>query len=381
MSKRDLYIKAKSTGSAFIGWQRPSDWLPMPTVTSADDIFVGLHAIFPSGNNFAAFRFTTSTGNYQVDWGDGTVTTHASNTIAEHTYDYTTYDTANATLSSRGYKQVIIIVTPVSGLLRTASFQLRRTTTPAQNQSYATGFLDCILSMPNANTGQAIQFGGTTVRHSYCERFELKSIGSCTILQDLFYECDSLESVLLPNTSNVQGMANMFRNCSSLKEVPLFDTSSATSMNAMFSGCRALRTIPLFNTQNVTNTASMFGSCAALQSVPLLNTQNVTSMVTMFLDCFSIQEIPAFNTSSVTNMTQAFQNCRSLDRTDIVCPVSVNFQNCQLSQSALVNIFNNLIDRSSTTAANINISGNWGASALTTAERDIALNKNWTITG
>jgi hypothetical protein len=74
-------------------------------------------------------------------------------------------------------------------------------------------------------------------------------------------------------------------------------------------------------------------------------------------------------------------NCNSLDRTDIVCPVSVVFSSCQLSQAELVNIFNNLVDRSATTAANINITGNWGASALTTAERDIALDKNWTITG
>jgi hypothetical protein len=63
-------------------WQRPVDWLPMPTITSEHDIFVGLHAIFEKGNNYVAFRFTTNTGQYRVDWGDGSSPTlHNSNTI------------------------------------------------------------------------------------------------------------------------------------------------------------------------------------------------------------------------------------------------------------------------------------------------------------
>jgi hypothetical protein len=60
---------------------------------------------------------------------------------------------------------------------------------------------------------------------------------------------------------------------------------------------------------------------------------------------------------------------------------TVVLTNCQLSRTALVEIFTNLVDRSATTSANINISGNWGATALTAGERAIATAKNWTITG
>ena len=43
---RDLYIKANASASTK-EWVRPSDWLPMPTnITSADQIFVALHAVF-----------------------------------------------------------------------------------------------------------------------------------------------------------------------------------------------------------------------------------------------------------------------------------------------------------------------------------------------
>jgi surface protein len=433
MSKRDLYIKASASASE--DWVRPADWLPMPTVVDTDDTFVGLHAIFPEGQNYCAFRFTTSTGQYRVDWGDGTIDLVDSNVTAQHDYDYATYDPTDATLSSRGYKQAIITVTAVSGLLRTCNFQQRFVTTPAQNQAYSTGFLDCILSMPNANTGISIVFGGSTVGHRRVERFNVLTTGGASRLDNLFSECirleevplfntsnitvmlsmfsgcRSLQSVPLFNTSNVTNMQGMFLNCSSLQSVPLFDTSNATSMQTMFSGCNSLQTVPLFNTNSVTLMLSMFVNCSSLQSVPLFDTSNATSMLTMFNGCSSLQSVPLFDTSNVTNMQNMFngctslksipalsttsitttsgldfganftRDCLSLTRCELIFARTVSMVNNQLSRTALVEIFTNLVDRSSTTAANIDISGNWGASALTTAERDIALNKNWTITG
>ena len=60
---------------------------------------------------------------------------------------------------------------------------------------------------------------------------------------------------------------------------------------------------------------------------------------------------------------------------------TVVLQNCQLSRDALVEIFTNLTNRTATTSATIDITGNWGASALTASDRLIATNKNFTITG
>ena len=373
---RDLYIRANASASTK-EWVRPSDWLPMPTnITSADQIFVGLHAVFESGQNYCAFSFTTSTGQYQVDWGDGTVTLHNSNTIAQKNYDYASI--SNSTLCSRGYKQIIIKVTPVSGNLSGCNFQQRFVTTPAQNQAYATGFLDCILSMPNATS---ITFGGITIRHSYVERFDVKTIGSVNSMQQMFYNCFSLQSVPLFNTQNVISMSNMFYNCFSLQSVPLFNTQNATDMGSIFFGCYSLQSVPLFNTQKVTAMQQMFQNCFSLQSVPLFNTQNVTSMSSMFQNCVSLNFIPSFNTTLVTNFTAFANGCVSLDRCTTIFRNSVGLQNCQLSKDALVEVFTNLTNRTSTTSATIDITGNWGATALTSADRLIATNKNWTITG
>ena len=448
---RDLYIKASASASASTKeWVRPSDWLPMPTnITSADQIFVGLHAVFESGQNYCAFSFTTSAGQYQVDWGDGTVSLHNSNTIAQKNYDYASI--SNSTICSRGYKQVIIKVTPVSGNLLTCNFQQRFVTTPVQNQPYATGFLDCILSMPNATS---IAFGGATIiKHSYVERFDVKTIGNSTNMVSMFQNCYALQSVPLFNTQNVTNMGSMFNGCTSLQSVPLFNTTNVNTMSymfaycyslqsvplfntqnvttmsymfascsplqsvplfntqnvigmgSMFQGCVSLQSVPLFNTQNVTNMTSMFQSCISLQSVPLFNTQNVTNMSNMFQSCFSLQSVPLFNTQNVTTMQQMFNSCyslnfipnfnttsvttftnfatgcNSLDRCTTIFRNSVGLQYCQLSKDALVEIFTNLTDRTSTTSATIDITGNWGATALTSADRLIATNKNYTITG
>ena len=373
---RDLYIKANASASVE-EWVRPSDWLPMPTnITSADQIFVALHAVFESSQNYCAFSFTTSGGQYQVDWGDGTVSLHNSNTIAQKNYDYASI--SNSTLCSRGYKQVIIKVTPVSGDLLTCNFQQRFVTTPAQNQVYATGFLDCILSMPN---GSYITFGGATIRHSYVERFDVKTIGSVTSMVNMFSNCHSLQSVPLFNTQNVTSMGLMFPFCNSLQSVPLFNTQNVTNMQQMFYNCYSLKSVPLFNTKNVTNMQQMFQYCSSLQSVPLFNTANVTYMHNMFQNCSSLQSVPLFNTKNVTNFTNFANGCNSLDRCTTIFRNSVGLQNCQLSKDALVEIFTNLIDRTSTTSATIDITGNWGATALTSDNRLIATNKNYTIIG
>jgi len=107
----------------------------------------------------------------------------------------------------------------------------------------------------------------------------------------------------------------------------------------------------------------------------------VTGMQQMFSSCTSLKFIPNFNTALVTNFTNFANGCNSLDRCTTIFRNSVGVQNCQLSKDALVEVFTNLIDRTTTTSAAINITGNWGATALTYDNRLIATNKNYTIIG
>lgn len=100
-------------------WVRDTNWLALPTVTNLQK-FAGLFAVFPGATSFLALSATTSNGTYRVDWGDGNVETFGSGAIAQHIYDYSTYDVVNDTLLTRNnisYKQVIVSVTPVTGNL------------------------------------------------------------------------------------------------------------------------------------------------------------------------------------------------------------------------------------------------------------------------
>ena len=133
---------------------------------------------------------------------------------------------------------------------------------------------------------------------------------------------------------------------------------------------------------NRTNMSNMFSGCYSLQSVPLFNTANVLSMSNMFQWCSSIQSVPLFNTANVTNMSNMFQYCYSLTSAQLAgTKFNISYTDCKLSRSALVAIFNGLADLTGGTARTITISGNFGAAQLTQADRNIALNKNWTITG
>ena len=102
----------------------------------------------------------------------------------------------------------------------------------------------------------------------------------------------------------------------------------------------------------------------------------------MFTSCYSLNFIPAFISTAITTDFTTFANgCNSLNRITMGFNRTVVVQNCQLSRDALVEIFTNLTNRTSTTSATIDITGNWGASALTSADRAIATNKNYKITG
>ena len=393
------YTALPASSSSSGGWTRPSDWLPMPSVTSSDQKFVGLYAIFPdvfstgvrvtftdatdlvnlpqhglyngctvrfttinsttgisintnyyvinaslnafnvaasptgatialttdgngimefsNANNFAAVSFTTSSGTYTVDWGDGSTPVNvASNTTAEYTYNFSYYDQTNTTLTSLGYKQAIITVTPTTANLTAINLQVIATTVPTQS-TMATGFLDCTLSIPNC-TSSGITIGGTIATHYYIERFTILNSGGCT------------------------NMNTLFRGCSSLRSVPLFNTSAITSMNQMFASCFSLQSVPLFNSSAVTNMSQMFQSCASLQSVPLFNTSAVTS-----------------------SMSAMLQGCNTLNDCPIIIRRTCDITFTQLNQSALQNVFNNLI--TVTTAQTLTITSSWGASGAVTS--------------
>jgi surface protein len=376
--------------------------------------------VYDTDANYVAF---SAAGAYTVDWGDGTSTSHATGTTAQKLYDYSTIP--SSTLSERGYRQVLITITPQSGQNLT-SFNMQVLDTTARRDSVS--WLDLQINAPNiTGTSLTISNSASTVFLTHLERVNISAIGNITSAFNMFNACTSLQSVLLFNTASVTNMNSMFAGCATLTSVPLFNTASVNNMGFMFLGCSEIQSIPLFNTASVTNMGNMFQGCTILQSIPLFNTESVNSMANMFQSCVALQSVPLFNTASVTNMSFMFSACTSLQsiplfNTASVTNVSFMFQNARalktipeinlnsvttsgntngfvssstisrcrainigatisfatqkLSRTALVEIFNNLKTVSGQT---ITITGNFGISSLTAADRLIATSKGWTI--
>jgi surface protein len=331
--------------TALPGYQRPPDWLPLTDMSSTEG-FNGLHAVWNDDANFCAF---TCAGAYTVDWGDGsTPENFASGATAYHNFAWSDYDAS--TLTSRGYRQAVITVTPQAGQTLTNTNLAVKHNQSGLADNYATGWLDIEIYGPNLTT-LLVSAGGNWARHRLLEKCTFYSIGSVT------------------------SMANMFANCSSFQSVPAFDTSGVTSMQNMFSSCSSLQNVPAFDTSSVTNMAGMFAT-SSLQSVPGFDTSKVTSMANMFANCSSFQSVPAFDTGGVTAVAGMFLNCNSLSRFEATgMKVSVSFANCKLSAADLDEIYTNL---ATVTGQTITVTGNYGTAS---DNPSIATAKGWSVTG
>lgn len=249
------------------------------------------------------------------------------------------------------------------------------------------------------------------------------TLGNC---QGMFNVCSTLLQIPFYDTTNVANFSQFLRQCPALTSLPLLNTSNATTFNAAF-GCGSLTEFPLLDTSKVGDFQSAF-SGLGVTDMPLLNTSNVTQWTTAFQSCQNLQTIPSFDVSKATNFNATFNGCRSLlsipdldapnvaDMRNMVqnctslksigniqvgqvntagylaftganaCPslahigivgadISFNVVNCNLSATALNNLYSNLANVASAT---INVTGNYGAGS---DDPTIAQNKGWTVTG
>ena len=365
---RERFLRFAASGARQpVVWTRPADWVAFTTPTSAEQKVIGNVAVYNQDSNYIALACTV-TGGYTVDWGDGTSTTHTSADTAEKNYTYSSLD--SGTLSSRGYRQAVITVTPTTGGATFSAVNLnRRHSAISSNSTTATNpWLDIAIAAPNATTVEfsylsagtrtssmslceqvtIVAHNTTTMANKFREFRQLQSVplfntAAVTNMTQMFFGCSSLQSVPLFNTAAVTTMSGMLSGCSSLQSVPLFNTAAVTTMQTMFNGCSSLQSVPLFNTASVTAMSNMFSGCSSLQSVPLFNTAAVTGMGTMFSGCSSLQSVPLFNTAAVTSMSSMFNDCFSLQtvplfNTAAVTTMQSMFSGCSSLQT--VPLFN-----------------------------------------
>lgn len=274
----------------------------------------------------------------------------------------------------------------------------------------------------------------TTINGMCSGCFNLKSIvmptslNTCNTMGAAFNSCSNLQSVVFPSTMNaVTSIAQIFSNNYSLQSVTLPTSMSAlVTANVMFDGCSAINSVVLpATTGNITTYAQAFRNCYSIQSVTLPTSPQSTALTTLnntFINTYKLKTINNVdklgNTSTgstiyVDGTSLLYQNLL-LTSLDFYTKFSkfeafgnsgssllysklnslrlrnngtgqyagtspqINISYTDLSQAALVQVFNDL---PTVTSKTINITGASGAAALTAPERAIATGKGWTITG
>jgi hypothetical protein len=336
-------FKKPAASAAQPGYNRPGDWLALPDMSATEGV-AGLYAVWNHDSNFVAF---TVAGAFDVDWGDGTTESYASGATAEHNYDWA--DLSSTTLTSRGYRQAIIQITPQSGASITSLNLNVKHSTAGLVSGGSTGWLDAEINIPNSSSSSIFTTGNVT--HRNLERAVVHAWAGTNY--GFFFNATNL-----------------------LQKVEIFAATGKTTFSNMFNACASLQTMPLFDTSSATSFASMFSGCTSLQSVPLFNTALGTTFNSMFANCRSLTHVPALNLSSGTNLGNAFQNCTSLARIEATgMKVSFSVANCSLSAAALNKIYTNL---ATVTGQTITVTGNYGTASDDTS---IATAKGWTVTG
>ena len=68
------FIRPAGSGAAHApsgGYVPPSDWLELPSITSGENKFAGVVAVWDVSTNYITVDVTVDSGTWSVDWGDG----------------------------------------------------------------------------------------------------------------------------------------------------------------------------------------------------------------------------------------------------------------------------------------------------------------------
>lgn len=357
----------------------PAEWRPDPLWESLDDIADGQIGMIVRDRDdlgvAARCAFTiTATANYTVDWGDGTMDTIASGTMADHTY------TLNAgTADSKGATTFKVRISSTGTITR------------IQMASNVTGGV--VKQTVQSVNIKAAGITSMDSAFSYCfmlQSVNMVSLPLCTTFTSAFYSCSELDNISSIIAVGCTTMTSMCAFCSKLRVVGDITIPSCTSLISAFSTCLNLISIGTISAVLCNNIQSAFNLCLKLQPVQGLSSLGSSATSVGATNAFAsnsyigainmsgakLSKIAAFGTSfylsGITGLT--FHASSLFAGTS----PQIEVQYTMMDRTALVALFNLL---PTLTGKTINITGAIGAADLTAGDRAIATGKGWTITG
>lgn len=298
-------------------WIRPSDWVTFTQPSSSEQKIIGTVAVWNQDSNYLSINITTTDASqYTVDWGDGTTNDYNSGVTAEKNYTWSSI--SSGTLTSLGYRQAVVTITPkIAGRVFQNMSLSRLPTGLVASTNTTSPWLDISIAAEGSNSIEFAQSSGGTSTGRIPPRM-LENINLVAAPASGSYLCadmSSLQNFNMRTSAARIGATSMFVNCTSLRIAPVLP--NLASVVNMFNGCSSLQYVPLYNITDPlgspTSTQGMFSGCRSLETVPLLNTVNITQFDSMFSDCRSLKSIPNFNFSAAQRMNSTFSNCTSLE--------------------------------------------------------------------
>lgn len=295
-------------------WTRPSDWLPTNVAVGEQKVQMLVQIGVAGTPEPMRIQGLSASGAFTVDWGDGTAPQNfASSADALHLYDPASLA---GTLTSDGYLQALITITPQAGQNLNTIFPSR------------------------------VYYAGKNARSNVVEIVVGPATMTSLSMSSLGPSMGALKRVVFLSTYRPLSVTNHFLGCTGLREVIGVIESNASSCSSMFSGCTLLENMDALTLTfpNVTTAASMFLDCQSMTKPPVLSLPALVTASTMFQGCVRLTEAPAAGIpwTTLTTTTAMFQSCNSL----VTVPSVINlaaatvcasmFQDCFKMQSLTV---------------------------------------------
>lgn len=378
--------RSVSTNTSEQIWKRNKAWPEFPeSVSSSDEKFVGLCAVWPgdntgnNGNESSVTCQVSNSGTYQVERVGISTTNRSTNQYVEWStpfdnnalYDATVTftDTGDVvTRSSHGYIEGDIVqfyrISSTTGITEGKDYYvINPTTNTFQISATESG---SAVALTTDGSGSLLPYKIETIKitptSGNIERLDLDnkfapfsrggytsgwleiklSLPSCTSLQlsnisdFTAVMAKYLESIEIYNlSSSITSFQNMCSGCTNLQNFVIDPSlsSNVTSFSSAFSDCYNLDRAPYLDTSSATNISFMFNECFKLKKLPLYDFSSVTNATAAFQSCTSLEEIPQFDFSSCTIMSSTFASCYSLKEvpylnTGLVLSFSSCFSSC-----------------------------------------------------
>lgn len=314
------------------GWIRPSDWIAIPSLTSADERFYGVVAVFENAYNQVSVAITNLAAN--INWGDGTsVVSNGAQQVKVYNYS-----TLSATVyqwpDGRNYKMALVDITRVGGALASIDFW----TQTAVNYLGGNNFIDINCSLPNTTTLlfsldqlsgvkgmqmlQRLRVWQRPVGHAAANlcrgmrslrvlEYPFSRLGS---VSGFMYDSGQLDMFPDCNYGTSTTIANMMLQTKTRKHGNL----SGTSVTNAQTYCQDAAVMTEFGTITLPACTAMNDFFAAstgsplLTKVGLIDTPLVQNLSTFAFRSYSLQGLTFVNCAAVTNTSSMITLCTSL---------------------------------------------------------------------